>query len=116
VEDFATNGVKLAAAGARVSMPGAYILQGNREMLFADVQAIIRMRYAPKVGIQPTVPLLTHDASDQFRRRVLACQTDPSASNVGCTVKIRGIATLCTVTIASGDTREEPCVNVEDGK
>jgi uncharacterized protein (TIGR02246 family) len=116
VEDFATDGVKLAGAGAKVSMPGAYILQGNREMLYADVQAIIRMRYAPKAGIQPTVPLLTHDASDQFRRRVLACQTDPSASKVGCTVKIRGIATLCTVTIASGDTREVPCINVEDGK
>lgn len=116
VEEFATDGVKLAAAGAKVSMTGAYILQDNREMLYADVQAIIRMRYAPKAGIQPTVPLLTHDASDQFRRRVLACQTDLSASKVGCTVKIRGIATLCTVTIASGNTREVPCVNVEGGR
>jgi uncharacterized protein (TIGR02246 family) len=116
VQDFATDGVKLAAASAKVSMTGAYILQGDRGMLYADVQAIIKMRYGPKAGIQPSVPLLTNAASDQFRRRVLACQTDPSASEVGCTVKIRGRATLCTVTIASGDTREAPCVNVEDGK
>lgn len=116
VEEFATDGAKLAAAGAKVTMAGAYILQGNREMLYADVQAIIRMGYASKGGIQSTVPLLTHEASDQFRRRVLACQTDPSASKVGCSVRIRGIATLCPVTIASGESREAPCVKVEDGK
>jgi len=116
VQDFAADGVKLAAAGAKVSMSGAYILQGNRGMLYADVQAIIKMRYVPKAGIEPKVPLLTNDASERFRRRVLACQTDPSASEVGCAVNIRGRATLCTVTVASGDTREAPCVNVEDGK
>ena len=116
VQDFAADGVKLAAAGAKVSMSGAYILQGNRGMLYADVQAIIKMRYVPKAGIEPKVPLLTNNASERFRSRVLACQTDPSASEVGCTVKIRGRATLCTVTIASGNARETPCVNVEDGK
>ena len=116
VQDFATDGTELATARGKVSMTGAYILQGNREMLYPDVQAIIRMKYGPKTAIQATVPLLTNDASAQFRRRVLACRTDSSASEVGCTIKIRGTATLCPLTLASGDTREVPCVNVEDGK
>jgi uncharacterized protein (TIGR02246 family) len=116
VQEFLADGTKLAAAGAKVSIAGAYILQGSRELLYPDVQAIIKMKYVQKSGVQPTVPLLTHDASDQFHRRLLACQTDPSASEVGCTVKIRGIAALCKATTASGDAAEVPCVNVRDGK
>jgi uncharacterized protein (TIGR02246 family) len=116
VEDFAKEGAGLAAAGAKVTMTGAYILQGNREVLYADVQAIIKTRYAQKAGIQPAVPLLTLDASNQFRRRALSCQTDPSASKTGCTIKIRGIAMLCAVTSGSEDPHDVPCINVEDGK
>jgi uncharacterized protein (TIGR02246 family) len=116
VQEFATDGLKLAGASAKVAVTGAYILQDNRDMLYPDIQAIIRKSYSPGAAAQQTVPLLTHDASPQFRRRVLACQTDPSASKVGCTVKIRGTATLCEVPIASGESREVPCIDVEDGK
>jgi hypothetical protein len=116
VRDFAVDGPKLAAENAKVSLTGSYILQGNRGMLYADIQAIIKTRYLTESGTQPSVPLLTDDASRQFRRRLLSCQTDPSASQVGCTVKIRGQATMCALSVASGATREAPCVNVEDGK
>ena len=116
VRDFAENGRELAAAGAKVSLSGAYILQGNREVLYADVQAIIKTRYGPQTGTQPSVVLLTNAASDQFRRRSRSCQTDPSAAQVGCMVKIRGRAAMCTPNDAPGERREGPCVNVEDGK
>jgi hypothetical protein len=116
VRDFAVDGPKLAAEHAKVSLTGSYILQGNRGMLYVDIQAVIKTRYGPEAGTQPSVPLLTDDASRQFRRRLLSCQTDPSAAQVGCTVKLRGQATMCALTIASGATREAPCVNVEDGK
>jgi hypothetical protein len=116
VRDFAVDGPKLAAENAKVSLTGSYILEGNRGMLYADIQAVIKTRYRPEAGAQPSVPLLTDNASGQFRRRLLSCQTDPSAAQVGCTVRIRGQATMCALTIASGATREAPCVNVEDGK
>jgi hypothetical protein len=116
VRDFAVDGPKLAAENAKVSLAGAYILQGNRGMLYADVQAIIMTKYHPGAGTQPNVPLLTDHASRQFQRRLLSCQTDLSAAQVGCTVRIRGRATMCPPTTASGAAREVPCVNVEDGK
>jgi hypothetical protein len=116
VRDFAVDGPRLAAENAKVSLTGSYILEGSREMLYADMQAIIMTRYHPDAGTQPNVPLMTDDASRQFRRRILSCQTDLSAAQVGCTVKIRGRVTMCALAIASGATREAPCVRVEDGK
>jgi hypothetical protein len=116
VRDFAVDGPKLAAENAKISLTGSYILQGNLGMLYADMQAVIMTRYHPDAGTQPNVPLLTDDASRHLRQRLLSCQTDLSAAQVGCTVKIRGRATMCPLTNASGATHEAPCVNVEDGK
>jgi uncharacterized protein (TIGR02246 family) len=116
VQEFVIDGARLAAANAKVIVSGAYILQAHQELLYPDVQAVIKRKYVSKAADQPIVLLLTHDASDQFHRRVLACQTDPSASEVGCTIRIRGTATLCSLTTASGDARQAPCVHVEDGK
>jgi hypothetical protein len=116
VRDFAVDGPKLAAENAKVSLTGSYILQGNLGRLYADMQAVIMTRYHPDAGTQPNVPLLTDDASRRLRQRLLSCQTDPSAAKVGCTVKIRGQATMCPLTNALGATHEAPCVNVEDGK
>jgi uncharacterized protein (TIGR02246 family) len=116
VQEFASNGLKLADAGAKVTITGAYILQDNRDMLYPDIQAIIKMKYGPNAAVQPVVPLLVHEASAHFRRMVLACQTDLSAAKVGCAVKIRGKATTCKVPSASGESREVACVSVEDGK
>jgi hypothetical protein len=116
VRDFAVDGPKLAAENAKVSLTGSYILQGNLGLLYADMQAVIITRYHPEAGTQPNVPLLTEDASRHLRQRLLSCQTDLSAAQVGCTVKIRGRATMCPQTNAFGATHEAPCVNVEDGK
>jgi hypothetical protein len=112
VQDFATAGPKLAAEKAKVTLTGAYILQDDRGMLYADIRAVIKTKYGPQTETQPSVPLLTDAASGKFRRRILACQTDPSASQVGCNITLRGQVTLCTPTHGE----EAPCVNVEDGK
>jgi hypothetical protein len=113
VQDFATVGPRLAAENAKVTLTGAYILQGDRGMLYADIPAVVKTKYGPQTGTQPSVPLLTDAASGKFRRRILSCQTDPSASQVGCNITLRGQVTLCTPTHGGS---EVPCVNVEDGK
>ena len=113
VEDFATVGPKLAAENTKVTLTGAYILQGDRGMLYADIPAVIKTKYGRQKVTQPSVPLLTDAASSKFRRRILSCQTDPSASQVGCNITLRGQVTLCTPTFGGN---EAPCVNVEDGK
>jgi hypothetical protein len=116
VPDFAAQGPELAAKNAKVSLTGSYILRDGRGMLYTDMQAIVTTKYHPEAGPQPSVLLLTNDASHQLRQRLLACQTDPSAAQVGCTIKIRGRARMCPPTDASGGTHEAPCVNAEDGK
>ena len=116
VRDFVADGPALAAKNAKVSLSGSYLLQDNHGVLYPDMQSIVMARYHPEAGPQPGVSLLTSDASAQLRRRLLSCQTDPSAAQVGCTIKIRGRAGMCPLTDASGATHEAPCVKVEDGK
>jgi hypothetical protein len=116
VRDFAANGAKLAAQNAKVSLAGSYLLQGTQGVLYPDLQAIVTTKYHPEAGPQPNVSLSTNAASARLKRRLLSCQTDPSASLVGCTIKIQGQAGMCPLTDASGATHEAPCVNVEDGK
>jgi hypothetical protein len=116
VRDFVADGPALAAKNAKVSLAGSYLLQDNRGVLYTDMQSIVMTKYHPEAGPQPNVLLLTSDASGQLRRRLLSCQTDPSAAQVGCTIKIRGRAGMCPLTDASGATHEAPCVKVEDGK
>lgn len=116
VRDFAADGPRLAAKNAKVSLTGSYILQGNRGMLYADIQAIVITKYRPEAGPQPNVPLLTDHASRQLRQRLLTCQSDLSAAQVGCTIKIRGQARMCPLTDAEGATHDVPCVDAEEGK
>ena len=116
VRDFVANGAKLATENAKVSLTGSYLLQDSQGVLYPDIQAIVTTKYHPEAGPQPNVPLSTGAASGQLQRRLLTCQTDPSASRVGCTIKIRGRAAMCPLTDASGATHEAPCVDVEDGK
>jgi hypothetical protein len=113
VQDFATLGPGLAAEKAKVTLTGAYILQGDRGMLYADIPSIIKTKQGQQAQAQPSVPLLTDAASGKFRRRTLSCQTDPNASLVGCNITLRGQVTLCTPTHGGS---EVPCVSVEDGK
>jgi hypothetical protein len=116
VRDFATEGPKLAAENAKVSLSGLYILQDNHGVLYADRQGIVMARFHPEGPPQPHVPLLIDAASRQLRQRLVSCQTDLSAAQVGCAIKIRGQAGPCPLTEAAGATHELYCVNVEDGK
>jgi len=116
VRDFAAEGAKLAAGNAKVSLSGWYILQDNHGALYADRQAIVAARFQPDGPPQATVGLLIDAASRQFRQRLVSCQTDLSAAQVGCAIKLRGQATTCPLTEASGATHDLYCVNVEDGK
>jgi hypothetical protein len=116
VRDFAVDGPRLAAENAKVTLTGSYILQGSRGMLYADIQAIVITKYRPETGPQPNVPLLTDHASRQLRQRLLTCQSDLSAAQVGCTIKIRGRARMCPLTNAEGATHDVPCVDAEEGK
>ncbi len=108
VRDFAATGPKLAAQNAKVSLTGFYILQDEQGLLYADRQAIVTARYHPENPPPPNVPLLIDAASRQLRQRLLSCQTDLSAAQVGCAITIRGQATMCPHELA--------CVNAEDGK
>jgi hypothetical protein len=116
VRDFAAAGPKLAAENAKVTLSGLYILQDNRGLLYADRQAVVMARFHPEGPPQPNVPLLIDAASRQLRQRLLACQTDLSAAQVGCAIKIRGQVRTCPAIDTSGVTHELPCVNAEDGK
>jgi hypothetical protein len=116
VRDFAAEGAKLAAENAKVSLSGSYILEDNHGVLYADRQAIVAARYHPEGPPQANVRLLIDAASRQLRQRLVSCQTDLSAAQVGCAIKIRGRATTCPLTESSGATHELYCVNVEDGK
>jgi hypothetical protein len=116
VRDFAAAGPKLAAENAKVTLSGLYILQDNRGLLYADRQAVVMARYHPEGPPQPNVSLLVDAASRQLRQRLLACQTDLSAAQVGCAIKIRGQVKTCPTLDASGVTHEQPCVNAEDGR
>jgi hypothetical protein len=116
VRDFAADGPKLAARSAKVTLTGSYLFQADHGMLYPDMQSIVISKYHPDAGPQPQVLLLTNDASRQLRQRLLACQTDLSAAQVGCTIKIRGQARMCPLPDTSGTTHEVPCLNAEDGK
>lgn len=116
VRDFAAEGPKLAAGNAKISLSGLYILQDNRGVLYADRQAIVMARFHPEGPPQPHVPLLIDAASRQLRQRLVSCQTDLSAAQVGCAIKIQGRAGPCPLTDAAGTTHELYCVSAEDGK
>jgi hypothetical protein len=113
IADFMLDGKQLAANATPVIMRGAYILQGEADTLYADGQALLMAQ--SDVGAHSSVGLLTEDADRSFRKRLLSCQSDPAASQLGCPVTLRGFATICTRTNAFGTVRELPCIHVFDG-
>jgi hypothetical protein len=62
------------------------------------------------------VPLLTDDASREFRQYLLKCQSNPVSAQGGCSVTVLGHVTICKLSNAFGATREPPCVDVEEGR
>jgi hypothetical protein len=114
VETFVLDGRDLASKATKVSLGGVYIRQGNLDVLYANVQAAM---IANSRGLhQPNVPLLTDDASREFRQHLLMCQSNPASAEMGCSVTVLGRVITCKLSNAYGATREEPCVAVEDGR
>ena len=116
VRNFVIDGPQLTAENARVTITGTYILMGSVATLYADTQAVLMAKYYPDAGTQPSVPLLTTEASHQIREVLVACDSNPSTGQLGCQVTIRGQATICALNNAFGAIRDTPCVNVNDGE
>lgn len=114
VRNFVIDGPQLAAAHAKVDLVGVYILQGSLGMLYTDTQAVVMAKYNSEISTQPSVALLTDDASHKLREDLLSCSSN-SGAQLGCKVEIRGEATICTLTNNFGASREAPCINGEDG-
>lgn len=109
VRDFEIDAPKLVARHARVSLVGYYI-GGGHAMLFDSQQDILMMRYASP----PHAALLIDNASRSLRSRILSCDADPSAAQIGCRVEIQGRAQMCMLSFM-GASKAEPCINAEDG-
>lgn len=115
VRNFVIDGPRLAAKHAKIKLIGSYVRQGNASMLYADTQAVIMARYHSDAGTQPSVVLLTDDASHKLREALVSCDSNPGASQVGCQIEILGEATICTLNNVFGATHNAPCVDVTDG-
>jgi flagellar biosynthesis GTPase FlhF len=113
VESFVLDGRDLAARTAKLAITGVYIREGNLDVLYADMRALMMTRQGVN---QPNVSLLTDHTSREFREHLLKCQSDYASAQRGCAVTVLGRATTCTLTNAFGTAREEPCVAVEDGR
>ena len=116
-ETFALDGKSLAATQARVSMKGSYLPDGNFEWLFPGQVEALHARSNPGQGRNiPKIPLVTEDASRDFRKTLLKCKTTPGADQMGCLTVITGHVSQCTVTgpLASGTSL--PCIVVENGR
>ncbi|MGD0332969.1 MAG: lysozyme inhibitor LprI family protein [Xanthobacteraceae bacterium] len=116
VETFVLDSKELAAKAAKVSVSGAYLGQNNIGFVYVDTRAVIMATKYPNLGEQPKVPLLTDNATREFRQRLLACQSNPAAAQVGCPMTILGEVTICTFSNGFGAERTLPCINVEDGR
>jgi hypothetical protein len=112
VDGFALDGKVLAAKSAKIALSGFYFREGNLDLLYADKRAGIMAR--ERMSQPSNVALLIDDASREFRRHLLTCQSNPATKFQGCPFTILGHATICTLTSAFGVTREQPCVAVED--
>ena len=113
VETFLLDGGDLAAKAAKVSISGVYVREGNLSVLYADRDSA--MMAARGRTQQPKVPLLTDNASREFRQVLLMCQSNPANAQGGCPITILGRAEKCQLSNAFGATRDESCIAVEKG-
>lgn len=114
VEDFILDGEDLANDQTNVSLSGAYISSDGLNYLFVSSQAIVYQLNSTTQ--QPHILLLTEHASRPFRQKLLNCAKNPNFPQLGCAVQVQGNATMCVVTNQFGTERNEPCVNVTDGR
>lgn len=111
VLDFVIDGPALARRGARVDVSGVYIREGSVDVLYADTTALARSYTMPHS--QPHIAVIADSANRALRAHLVQCQTDPTTLQLGCPIAIRGRVAVCSVTSATGVSREEPCLEAE---
>ena len=116
-DTFALDAKSLAAAEARISMRGAYVPDGNFEWLFpGQAEAMQASLYPAQAQNITRIPLLTEDASRDFRGFLLKCKSIPGADRTGCLTVVTGHASMCEITGPLGASRKLPCLIVENGR
>jgi Sel1 repeat len=111
-EDFMLDGKDFAASGAKVSIQGVYVKQGEVEMLFPSLFALSMAR--DRLSTDGGIGMLTGDATRSLRKLVLDCRNNPVGATVGCSLTVLGYVSMCTRTTLVGSTNM-PCLIVEDG-
>jgi tetratricopeptide (TPR) repeat protein len=111
-EQFLLDGKLLAEGQARVSIKGRYVKFGEIEYLFSDELAVLAARHSLKPDMG--VPLLIDDASREFRKVLLYCDSTATFTPVGCPVAVFGHVEMCEKTSLAGTTHT-PCLAVENG-
>ena len=92
--------------GEKLSITGILRRSGYIDVLYANVVD------AYNQGTAFAVPLLTENATRDFRQRLLACRSEYS----NCQVTILGRVTNCTVTNMLGVHRDDYCIEAIDGR
>lgn len=114
VHDFILDGKGLASRSAKLSLNGVYMPAGNLEMLFETrVDAIQFARGDLPNGLG--IHLLTDNAAREFRGQLLNCRSNLATTQIGCSVRILGVATTCVLSSPFGVRQEVPCVAVHEG-
>lgn len=115
-EAFALDGKMLAEAQAKISITGAYSPDGNFEWLFANQVDVIQAKTTAEGRNISRIPLLTEDATRDFRQVLFRCRSNPASDLMGCRTVIKGHVSICSTTGALGSNRNLPCIIVENGR
>lgn len=113
--DFIVDGIELARKSAQVELTALYTRQGQEAVLYENENAYIMDHAGPAPGSEPTIPLLTDDASHAFREMLYSCDSQRSYGRFGCQLMVRGVATMCILTNGFGVKTDSPCIEVKDG-
>lgn len=115
-ETFVLNAKSMARENGKVSLKGVYIPTGDSGVLFAHRNDVAMMRTAGYSDYGLRIPLLTEDASREFRQYLLRCRTDPNTAQWGCPIIVAGRVTICKMSNPLKGQWEAPCISVDDGR
>lgn len=115
-ETFALDAKILAAEGAKVSIRGAYLPDGNAEWLSASQGDAVQATMYSGGSTVPKIPLLTNAATRDFRKSLLRCKSVPGSGQMSCPVLVLGYVSLCTATGPQSVIRDVPCIIVGHGR
>lgn len=114
VRDFVLDGRELAQRVAKRSVTGVYLPIGNYGLLFSE--RIDAIQFASGHNFNAvSIPLITENASREFRSQLLACRGNPASSQIGCEVRVLGTATTCAISTRFQTRRDVPCIAVDEG-